>query len=782
MAKKTQAQIQFEADTSGFTQGIREADKSLATMRNELKLNSSELKENGDSVDLLSQRQNILQREHDESAKKVEALESKLNMARDQFGDNSQEVYKLTNQLLRAKTEFQGIQNEISQTDKRMDMLERGTEDLGESLDDSGEGFTIMKGAMADLVSNGIQSVVSGISNLIGSLFELSEATEEYRQMQAKLTGSSKTYGYSVEFAKDKYEEFYSYVGDDQMATNAITNLMGIGASTDQLSSIADGAIGVWASYGDSIPIESLTEAINETVNVGKVTGTFADTINWAGLSNQEFASILGNGTKAQQAFNKAIADGETQEDAFSAALASTSDTSERAGIVANYLNGVYGQSKTTYDELSGSMIEANKAELDLKDSQAELGEVMEPINSAFTSFKADALEALLPVVKGVIDGLSDMKKWLDDNKPVADALKVTVIILGTAFGALAIALGIQSLINGITTAFAALNAIMAANPIILIVAAIAGLVAGFIYLWNSCEAFRNFWIGLWNGIVGFCKTAIDWIVGFFRGIIDFIVNNWQGILLFIVNPFAGAFKLLYDNCSGFRDFIDGIIQNIVGFFQNLVNGIKGAFNNVVQAVVNVKNSIVNVFNSIKNTTASVWNGIKNAIATPINAAKNLVKGVVDSIKGFFNFKISWPKIPMPHFGIKPKGWKVSDLLKGKIPTLSIDWYANGGIFNKPTLFNTASGVKGVGEAGAEAILPISRLEDWINSALQHNNAQMLSVYNSNFEKLLEVAEMILAKDSNMYLDGRKVSEALSSSNDTVSGELINLKGRGLVL
>lgn len=863
MAKKTQAQIQFEADTSGFTQGIREADKSLATMRNELKLNSSELKENGDSVDLLSQRQNILQREHDESAKKVEALESKLNTARSQFGDNSQEVYKLTNQLLRAKTEFQGIQNEITQTDKRMDALEQGTEDLGDSLDDSREGFTIMKGAMADLVSNGIQSMVNGISNLVGSLFELSDATEEYRQMQAKLAGSSETYGYSIEFAQQQYEKFYSYVGDDQMATNAITNLMGIATSTDNLSSIAEGAIGVWATYGDSIPIESLTEAINETVNVGKVTGTFADTINWAGLTNQQFSYILGEGTKAQQAFNKSIADGETQEDAFSEALASTNDTSERARIVAEYLNSVYGQSKTVYDELSGSMIDANKAELDLKDSQAELGEVMEPVNSAFTNFKADALEALVPVVKGVIDGLSDMKKWLDENKPVADALKVTVIVLGTAFGVLGIALGIQSLIRGITTAFAALNAIMAANPILLIVAAIAGLVAGFVYLWNNCEEFRNFWIGLWDGIKQVFSAVVDWIgmaieniIAFFQGLWDGIVAIWNGIVAAIKFAFnlivsvvstyiqiiTLPWRFIWENC---KDIIMNVFNAIVGFIQtvlgtiwsvissiftsiynfiasilssiwSVISSIFSAIANVCLSVFNsilsvatsvwsvisgtissivngiwttisnifnsIKNTVTNVFNSIKNVATNVWNGVKNAIETPINAAKNIVKGAIDAIKGFFNFKFKWPKLTLPHFGIKPKGWKVSDLLKGKIPTLSIDWYANGAIFNKPTLFNTASGVKGVGEAGAEAILPISRLEEWINTALQHNNAQILSIYNSNFEKLLEVAEMILAKDSNMYIDGRKVSEALSSSNDTVSGELINLKGRGLVL
>lgn len=947
MAKKTTAQVQFEADTSGFTQGIREADKSLSTLRNELKLNSAELKENGDSVDLLSQRQNILQREHEESAKKVEALESKLNAARSQFGDNSQEVYKLTNQLLRAKTEFQGIQNEITQTDTRMDRLEQSTEDLGNAIDDTGDGFTVMKGAMADLVSSGVQSLIGGVTDLVGSLFDLSEATEEYRQMQGKLAGSSETYGYSVDFVKSKYEDFYAYVGDDQMATNAITNLLGIATSTEQLSSIADGAIGVWATYGDSIPIESLTEAINETVNVGKVTGTFADTINWAGITNEQFASILGNGTEAQKAFNKAIANGETQEDAFSAALASTSDTTERAAIVSDYLNGVYGQSKVVYDDLSGSMIEANRAELELKDAQAQLGETMEPVNSAFTQFKADSLEKLQPIVEDVIGVLSEFKKWMDENKAVVEAVKVAVIILGGAFGALAIAMGIQSLIRGITTAFGTLNAVMAANPIMLIVMLIAGLVAGFIYLWNNCEEFREFWMNLWDGIkevfgavvdwigqaidntisffqdlwtgiqnvfnniVNWISTAIDNIVGFFQGLWTGIQAVWDGIVLgiqtfigLVVSIFDAAFQLItlpfrfiWENC---KDIIMNVFNAIVGFISSVFNTIwnvissvlnniwnfivsifttiwnfyvsiwtqilniittvlnaiwnvistvlttvwnfistifttiwntivsiwnaissaistainfiwniistvfnavwgtiTGIFNGIKNTIVgvwngitttvsnvinNIKNTISNVFNNVKNTVTNVWNGIMNAIKKPIEKARDLVKNAIDKIKGFFNFEFKWPKLKMPHFGIKPKGWQIGDLLEGKIPKLSIDWYADGGIFTKPTLFNTLSGIKGVGEAGSEAVLPLSRLENWIYNALRQNNAQMLSANNSNFEKLIEVAEMILVKDSNMYVDSRKVSEALSNSNDTVSGEIISMKERGLIL
>ena len=90
-----------------------------------------------------------------------------------------------------------------------------------------------------------------------------------------------------------------------------------------------------------------------------------------------------------------------------------------------------------------------------------------------------------------------------------------------------------------------------------------------------------------------------------------------------------------------------------------------------------------------------------------MEAAKNKVKSVIDAIKGFFDFKFKWPKIPMPHFGISPSGWKIGDLLKGSIPKLGISWYAQGGIFDNPSLI-------GVGEAGSEAVVPTHKLDKFL--------------------------------------------------------------------
>lgn len=129
-------------------------------------------------------------------------------------------------------------------------------------------------------------------------------------------------------------------------------------------------------------------------------------------------------------------------------------------------------------------------------------------------------------------------------------------------------------------------------------------------------------------------------------------------------------------------------------------NAIKTAISTVVNKI---KTVVSTAFNALKTTVSKVWTGIKNAILTPIKSAMNTVKKVIDKIKGFFKFKVKLPHIKLPHFAIHPKGWQIGDLLKGSIPSLGIDWYAKGGIFNSPSVI-------GVGEKGPEAVLPIEKL------------------------------------------------------------------------
>ena len=122
-----------------------------------------------------------------------------------------------------------------------------------------------------------------------------------------------------------------------------------------------------------------------------------------------------------------------------------------------------------------------------------------------------------------------------------------------------------------------------------------------------------------------------------------------------------------------------------------------------------IKDGIVNKWTALKDRVKSIWEGIKFAITHPIETAKAVIKKIIDKIRGFFNFDFKLPKLKLPHFTIKPDGWKFRDLLHGEIPKLGIDWYAKGGIFDSPSVI-------GVGEAGPEAVLPIEKLNGMLSN------------------------------------------------------------------
>ena len=363
----------------------------------------------------------------DDSAANVKIDKMETNM--EDLGDtakkslNQADFSDMAKGANQASGSMDDLAKKTKQASEQMDDLGKGMEDLPEQTKPASQGFTVFKGILANLGANVIQTVIGKVMDLGGSLMELVEATEEYRSMQAKVSASASSFGYDMEFAKDQYAEFYRYVSDDQMATNAITNLMGMKVSTDTVSDAARGAIGVWASYGDSIPIESLTESITESARVAQVTGTLADAINWAERSNEDWTAAMKGHSAAQAAFNNAIAEGETQEDAYSAALAACADTQERADLIAQTLNQTYGESKKTYDELSQSTLDMHDSELKLKDAQADLAESMIPLKTQMNVLKAQGLEALKPAVDKASKAMQNMTEDIDWEEADCDDL-----------------------------------------------------------------------------------------------------------------------------------------------------------------------------------------------------------------------------------------------------------------------------------------------------------------------------------------------------------------------
>ncbi|MDU7966897.1 MAG: tape measure protein [Paeniclostridium sordellii] len=222
-------------------------------------------------------------------------------------------------------------------------------------------------------------------------------------------------------------------------------------------------------------------------------------------------------------------------------------------------------------------------------------------IGGAVLAFKG------LMIVKGIVTAFQEAQLAIALFSMNAGG---ATIAQGALNGALTLGETLVALFTGKVTlsqlALEAWGAIMAINPVTLWVIAIGALVAAFIYLWNTSEGFRNFWIGLWDAVKNACIVAwnsictffTDTIPNAFNSIINFLKSDWKEILLFIVNPFAGAFMLAYKHCDGFRNFINNLVNNIKMFF---VNG----FNNMKTSVINFA---TNALLTIQTWGTNVWN------------------------------------------------------------------------------------------------------------------------------------------------------------------------------
>lgn len=665
--------IEFEGKTDGLLDALKDVETKSKNLSGELSDINRLLKMDPGNTELLAQKQKILAEAVENTGEKLATLKEAEQQVQEQFkkGKVSEEqVRALQREIIATEKKLQGYEKAVEETADAAKKAADGQENFadaakkaGDAADDAEGGFTIMKGALADLVSNVIQGAISSIGNLVGSLMDLSEATEEYRTMQAKLSGAAETFGYSVDFAASQYEQFYKYMGDDQMATNAITNLMGIGAEAETISKIAEGATGVWASYGDSIPIESLTESINETITVGKVTGTMADSINWAKDANIQLNEALSGNKEAQSAFNAALAEGLPVEDAFNEALAKITDSQERADVVAQFLNNTYGASKQTYDEMTGSVQAANAAELALKDTQAQLGEAVAPVNTALTNLKDQALVAITPLVQTLADAFMNLYNWMQEHPAVAQVLTGIVVGLAAAFSVLAGALAIQGLISGVAKAFAFLNTTMLANPITLIIAAIAALVAAFIYLWNNCEEFRNFWINLWakikevtakagEGIKKAIASARDSIAQFvakvksaFNSIKNFVTVTVPGFFTSMKDKAVSAVTNLYNSVvnwfkqlpGAIWDWLSNAVSKVATWGKNMASKAREGMRNVVTSVTNTLKELPGkVFSIGSDLVTGLWNGINDKFTWLINKIKSFANSVMDKIMEFF--------------------------------------------------------------------------------------------------------------------------------------------------
>lgn len=420
--------------------------------------------------------------------------------------------------------------------------------------------------------------------------------------------------------------------------------------------------------------------------------------------------------------------------------------------------------------EQSGATGQAAKESEQYANVQANLAE-------KWRQFKAQIGEPLLQNIvipameklSGIVDflGISfqNLSKFYQENKFMIDLLAATVggfvLGLGTYKLALMAVEGWQKLV---TLSQNLWNAAQNASPHMLLVAGIMAIVGAFIYLWNNSEAFREFWLNLWEQIKTILSTAWEFMSNAVQTVVGFISSFISGAFETIKTVIMTIWNTVANVTSTAWNFIKNAITNPIEIAKSVINGVIGTIKSIVSGV----------WETLKSVTSNAWNAIKTAITSPIEAAKNVVKGVIDAMKGFFNFNWELPKIKLPHFSVTGSANPIDWLTQG-IPKISVEWYAKGGILEKPTIFGAnGPNLMAGGEAGPEAVAPISKLMDYVRIAVDDSNQESVDILN----RILKLLSDKLPQETSIVLDSGVLVGKLAPGMDEQLGIIRRRKGR----
>lgn len=744
----------------------------------------------------------------------ISAQQSELNDLKKRYVDAVLEFGAASDQANELAGKIDDLSGDLKQNKDRMQDAEKAANDLdntltdaGDSAESAGDGFTIFKGALADLASNAIQAVIGKIGELIGYFAELPEATRELRQDMSTLATAFDEVGFSTETAKDTWRDLYAVFGEDDRAVEAANNISRMADSQKELDEWVRITTGVWGTYQDALPVEGLAEAAGETAKVGKVTGVLADALNWSSETAVMFADYMSE-------------DVTNAEDAFNVALSECSTEAERQALITDTLTALYGDAADTYRDTASAQMEAKEATADNILAEANLADAIEPTTTAWDQLKNKLLVGVLPAVESVTGVLTPMIQWLTEHPAVLYAVGAAVGIVTVALGALAVATAIQTVAN--SALFASMVPLML--PILGIVAAVAALIAIIavcVKYWDEIKAAAasawdwvvekwqaaaswfdttviqpivGFFTGLWESIKNAFSAAWEWIKStpifqFYEALFTSIWNTVKSVIDVIVQLASGAWEIIkavWSVVSGW--FSANITQPIANFFSGMWNGVKDAANSAWSvlkdgaskawgAIKSIFGSVASFFGDI---FGSAWQRVKDVFSTGgaifsgiTEGITSMFKRVVNAIIGGVNRVVAIPFNKINSLLSTIRNTSVLGIAPfrgiGSISVPQIPLLAAGGILTQPTL-NIA------GEAGPEAVIPIDKLQSYISSAIDR------TMQTANMQALVAAVENLADRAIELNINGRQFAVATASDSDVVNGNRLVLQKRGLVV
>ncbi len=547
--------------------------------------------------------------------------------------------------------------------------------------------------------------------------------------------------------------------------------------------------------------LDKVNDAINE-VTTRLVDGTIGESIGSFSTKTQElFTSWQNGGATQKQVIDSIVADignCTNQQEALNLAALAFGTMAEDGNL--KFITSLTSVG-STYDSVKGSaqgMFDATTTPMQQMESNTrKLQQALVPLGEKLAELANAILPPLVSVITTIGGWFEKLPGPVQNFVIILGALLAAFTALTPVIAAISVAMGALNIsMLPIIAVIAAVAAAIAG--IIAIIQNWGAITQWFGELWNTiCTGigamvdslkawFSNLWTHLqsvWEGICNVVQTAVMLLGSIIQGAIDIITlpfqmiwenckgivsSVWEGIKSVVSSAIHAVSSTISSVMSAIKNVISTVwnaisskvssvlntIKTTVSTVFNSVksvassvwNGIKSVISSVVDGIKSkvssvfngVKSTITSIFNGIKSTATSVWNGIKDAIIKPVEAAKNAVKGIIDKITGFFSgMKLELPKIKLPHFKISGK----LSLSPPSVPHLSVDWYKEGGILTKPTVFGmNGSSLMAGGEAGKEAVLPLkgfyNQLEHILSSRMNTGKMeQYLAVIANNSSK-----------------------------------------------
>lgn len=626
-------------DVTDLKAGLSEANKQIQLANSQFKAASSGMDDWTKSTEGLNAKVKQLDSVLKLQQKKLAGLNAEYEKVAREQGEGSEAARRLQVQINNQQAVVNKTQKEFKNYSSILEQAEAGTLDLstatikangeikefGNGAKDAGDNVKSGFGAgVAAGIAGGIAAIGAAAVAAVGAFLSLAESTRETRESMNKLETGFTTAGHSAEDATETYKALYGVLGDEGQATEAAAHLAQLANNQEDLSKWTDIAAGVYATFGDSLPIENLTEAANETAKTGQITGGLADALNWAGES----------------------------EEKFQAKLDAASSEQERQALITNTLNGLYSEQSAKFKELNGDIIAAREADMALTQAMAELGAIAEPIMTTLKLLAVDLLENIKPFVeligtglKGALDGTAGSADMLAEGLGglLSTLAEKLLGLLPTVLSTLAslVSTLLPQLLSTVSGLIPPLLETLAAQlPLIL-----QSVISGLSQILQSISGMLPQLIPLAiDAVLTLAETLLDNI--------DMLIDAGISLLMGLADGLIVALPRLIDKIPVIIDKLMGafsrnapkLVQAGIELIVKLAGGLIKAVPQLLSKIPQIITSIVSGFGDYysemgevgKELIKGLWEGIKDMTGWITDKLEGFGESVLKGIKKFF--------------------------------------------------------------------------------------------------------------------------------------------------